>query len=523
MTYPIPLVNLLLALGGIIIFATGCFIFAREKNSILHRALKTAQKGDLIKARELIRDRLARDNNDPFPHYYMSLVDSIEGKTDQVLKHLLEIKRIGLFEQEINPSDIFLKIGTIYYHKNEFIKAFSYFQEAVEIDSSREAPLAYLAFLSVGQEEFSLAEKYFQLLVQVAPEASEYHIARGVTQAMLNDRQQAVISLQKGLSLDTKNETAAFLTSLVHFKMEQGNKAYQTIRHYVEDQITMDPYINYIVHRLATACCYLNQDYQKALQYAEICLAVVVVQEWHEQERDSRISIFYQALFAGNCQKAEDILLSLEIRDSKDPLVLRFANFRRDLREGTVTVERICQKGLDLKKYMEQWLKTRFADHAVYKLSGLEQEIKFDIPTSRDEQKFKTERKEEEGKSFIKKFNSLETLSFLDVCERMISELGFQLYKRLNYAELDGANFLAKKKNNPKISALFQIRKWGEQPISDIFLRDQQNDMKEQQADLGFVIAASQLTIGAEQELNRAHHITVINEGNLIKLLSKTL
>ena len=47
--------------------------------------------------------------------------------------------------------------------------------------------------------------------------------------------------------------------------------------------------------------------------------------------------------------------------------------------------------------------------------------------------------------------------------------------------------------------------------------------MKEQQAELGFVIASSKLTIGAEQELNKETHITVVNEKNLVKLLAKIL
>ena len=351
-------------------FVAGFFIFIRDKRSIFHRAFKMAQSGDSVKAREIIQSRLTKNRNDPFPHYYMALVDSLEGKTDQVLNHLLEIKRIGHFEKEINPSDIFLKIGTIYYDQNKLNEAFLYFKEVIQIHPYHEASLAYLAFLSIGQREFNLAEKYFRPLVQTAPDVSEYHIARGVTQAMLNKKQKAITSLQKGVSLDPENETAIFLASLMFFNMRQGKKAYQIIRRYVEERLTMDPYISYIVHRLAAACCYMIQDYQKSLKYAQTCLSIVLAQEWREQERDSRISTFYQAFFAADYQEAEDMLLSLEVRDPEDTLILLFSDFRRELKEGKLTVEKISERGLDLKYYMKKWLKTRFSDDAIYELSG---------------------------------------------------------------------------------------------------------------------------------------------------------
>ena len=71
------------------------------------------------------------------------------------------------------------------------------------------------------------------------------------------------------------------------------------------------------------------------------------------------------------------------------------------------------------------------------------------------------------------------------------------------------------KQEDKKDRALFQFRKWRNQPISDIFLRNMQNTLNELKVARGFVIAGARLTTGAESALQNLKKIQVINGEDL--------
>ena len=179
--------------------------------------------------------------------------------------------------------------------------------------------------------------------------------------------------------------------------------------------------------------------------------------------------------------------------------------------------------------YMQDWLRQRFPESCSYALTGLHSNFQFDIlefftTENKQENKARVQEgevrdQETEIKELINKFCMLKPKPFIQVSERIIDALGFTTVKDVGYREGDGVDYIARSKKDKKTQALIRIRQWENQPISDIFIREQQEIMGREAAQLGFIIAGANLTSGAEMLLKNMKNITVLSKNQFTGIL----
>lgn len=520
--------GLFIALGVFlfVVAAGALYYFAVfDRGNVFDRALALARNGSYMDARALIRSRIERDPDDPRGQYYMSRIYALEGNEDQELEHLKEIKRIGRYSGEIKPTQVITRIAQVYYEADRLGEAFENYLDLLHYDPNHEGALAHIAFLAIGQGEFDLAEKYFKKLVKIAPTVSEYHIARGVGLSMLREKEDAIEELRLGLDQAPKNQTAQFLTALQYFKNGDAEKAREILELLLEN--VMDPYVTFIANRLATAVYYMAKDYDRALTFAERCIQAAAKEEWDAEEYDARLSVAYMSMLCGNLEKANEHLLELEIRNPTDEVVMKISDFRMDLEEQVAQVDQVSPRGFDFSTHLQDWVRHRFPDDAIFRLSGLKQKQEFDalayFTTEGSPRKKESRAEVIDPNELIERFNNLKGDSLKSVSQSIIALLGFKIQSELPYREKDGADYIATSLADKKIKALFRIRQWSNQPISDIFLREQQNYMNELKVNQGFVVAGARLTNGAEQALTNLKKISVVNETAFGEILQKVL
>jgi hypothetical protein len=198
-----------------------------------------------------------------------------------------------------------------------------------------------------------------------------------------------------------------------------------------------------------------------------------------------------------------------------------------DLEEQVAQVDQVSPRGFDFASHLQDWARHRFPDDAIYRLSGLKQAEEFDVlayfTTEGGPRKKESLAEQIDPSELIERFNNLRGDAFKAASQSLIALLGFKIQSELPYRDKDGADYIATSLADKKIRALFRIRKWSNQPISDIFLREQQNTMNEQKVNQGFVVAGARLTTGAEQALQNLKKITVINENAFGEILQKVL
>ncbi|HMZ35734.1 MAG TPA: restriction endonuclease, partial [Leptospiraceae bacterium] len=243
-------------------------------------------------------------------------------------------------------------------------------------------------------------------------------------------------------------------------------------------------------------------------------------------EYDARLSLAILGIASSNLELANDQLLELELVNPSDLTVQKLADFRMDLEEGSAALDRISPRGFDFNAQIQDWLRNRFPEDMIYRLSGLEMEDEFNIDdyfTSEGEVQKKKVESTIDPALMIERFNTLTDVPFQNACAKIISLQGFQLEKTLPYREKDGGDFVAANKNDKKVKALFRFRKWKNQPISDIYLREMQNLMNEMKMNQGFFVAGTRLTPGAESALANLKKITVLHDIELAEILFKVL
>ncbi len=518
---------LLSIISGLIIAAVVVYImFFTDRGDMYERALGAAARGDYTDARAMVRTRLDRDPDNPRAHYFLARIYGMEGDRSNELSHLIEVLRIDRFSPELKKIDIIKRIADVYYESGDYKLSFQYYLELLNINKQNEEALARLAFLAAGQNEYEIADVYFRDLVRIAPDVAQYHLGRGVCLAMMR-KSDSINEFVQAYENDPNDMTTMFLTAIQAYKQNETGIAGEIVKQLLN--LARDPIIVLIVNKLATAIFYKNGEYKEALHSAQRCLEASVENGWKAEEYDSRLSVAYMGIQIGDLEIANDNLLELEMQNPTDDLVMRIADYRMDLEDGITKVDEISPRGFDFRHHMNEWLKNRFPDDAIYTFSGLRMDDRFDILglVNRDGKATQAPKiqakKNVDHSGLIEAFNALPDNSFLSTCEKIISSQGYKVSKNLPRKEKDGADFIAAMLEDKKTRALFSIRQWANEPISDIFLRNMQNTMNELKVSYGFVVAGARLTPGAEIALQNLKKITVINEDELGSLLQNVL
>jgi len=506
------------------VIAAGAFIFLKffsNKRSVYEKAISLAHNKSFTDARGLIRAKIDSNPENAEAHYAMAQIYELEHNLPSALEHLNEIRRINKIVPGLDTTKLLNKMGELSYRSGNYNESFENYYEANRISPRDEESLTHLAFMAIGQAEFDTAEKYFKVLVDVSPNAAEYRLARAVGLSMMG-KNEAYSEFEKALKLNPADTTSKFLMALESYRQEDIKKSIDLLETIPPRE--SEPYILFIVYRFLVLLYYLHERFDQAMKNAELSLSIAIAEQWEKEEKDARLSLAYMALLCSEYEKANESLLELELKNPSDQTVINVANFRMDLEEGATGIDQVSPRGFDFAFQLKDWVRSRFPDDAVYRLSGLkmDDQIDFSILSSQRQGKEFRRTAREPGIDFqalIDEFNALGDNAFLVSCSSIIQTLGFSINKTLPYRDKDGADFIGTKKDDKKIRALFRIRKWKNQPISDIFLRDMQNYMNELKVNQGFVIAGARLTQGAEQALVNLKKIEVINEENFGMLI----
>ncbi len=518
---------LIVGLIAFIAAAAAYYFLVLSRADVYDRALALAERGEYTDARGLIRSKIDRNADDYRAHFNIAKIYALEGNEDAELHHLSELKRINRFTPEMSPITVMNRMGLLLYSQERYRESFEAYLGALAVAPNNEEALVYLAFMAIGQREFEVADPYFKRLVDLSPNVSEYHVARGVGLGMLKST-DSLRELEMGLALSPHDITARFLAALQAFRQPDLEKAVEHIEALMPT--LTDPAISHMANRLACGIYYLTKDYDKALTHSERYLKSSIDEGWDQEETDARLTISYMSMLTGDLEKASENLMQLEISNPSDQTIITVSNFRDDLEENHTTIDRVSPKGFDFFSHMQDWLRKRFSEDSLFTLSGLGMEETFDVSSilTKDQGGPKKREKADSGPSLdfdelIEKFNQLKGNAFKSACESIIAYEGFTIEKALPYRDKDGADYIARDQADKKKRALFRIRQWANQPISDIFLRDMQNQLNENKVSLGYIVAGTRLTSGAEAAVQNLKNIKVINEMSLGEVLERVL
>lgn len=502
--------------------AAGYFFLVGRKD-LSTQAMELAEGGMFTDARGLIRGRLDREPNDPRLHFTMARIYNMEGDESNELHHMLQLHRIGRSVPELPMGVLINRIAAVYYKNERYSECTQFYLEALKLVPQNEEALARLAFLCAGQERFEHAERFFGRLIQMKPDVFEYRIGRGIVLSQLR-KKDALAEFEAACALDPDNLSASLFLGLDAFLTGQTQKALERLQAAL--RLRPEPEVEYLINKALAAACYQLNDANAALKHAERCLQIALEETWEREEYDARLSVACMAIMAGDVEAANENLLTLEMRNMTDQKVISLSDYRMNVEEGLIPAGEVSPSGFNFRSFLTDWVRGRVPGSILYQISGLRMDRTFDIDSllSPEAQARPAARQQTiDPETYIQRFNDLKGQPFETICRKIIAELGYRVLAILPYRDSDGMDFIAQHSDEKNRRAVFEFRKWKNQPISDIFLRNMQTRVNEQKAQEGFVIAAARLTDGAQAALATMERIRVINEFDLADLLSRVL
>jgi tetratricopeptide (TPR) repeat protein len=514
----------LLIIGALVIAAVAAFLVLRtDRKDVYQRALNMAAEGNFVDARGLIRARIESQPDNPLGHFTMARIYALEGKTGDEKQHLLQVRRINQYGADIHPTAVLNRLGDISYSEGDYRASMDAYLACLQFSPQNEEALARVAFMAAGRGKFEIADRFFRTLSRTAPNTPDYRVGRGIMLSMLKQK-EALREFETAVALAPNNPMPLFLHAFQAYKQRDYEKSRDSLRQLQGMQL--DPYVQHVANKLGAVVHYHLKEYPEAVASAERCLTTASQNSLKREEYDAHLSVALLSILSGNLEKANDHLIELEMGNPSDVLVQRLSDFRMDLEEGAASLDRVSPRGFDMNNQLQDWLRNRFPDDAIFQLSGVAMEEDFaidDFFTQEGEVQTRKVESTIDPALMIDRFNTLTEQPFLNTCAKIIGVQGYVLEKTLPYREKDGGDFVAAAKNDRKVKVLFRIRKWKNQPISDIFLREMQNYMNELKVSQGFVVAGARLTPGAESALQNLKRITVIQEYDFAELLIKVL
>ncbi|TGL63958.1 restriction endonuclease [Leptospira ognonensis] len=505
--------------GVIILGFLVTFIITQNRDGYA-KALTLAAMGNFLDARAIVRDKLEEDHQNPYGHYVMAKIYSMENDPLNEAKHLEIIKKNNRYTKDIDPVMVSNRIADIYYNKDFYEESFFHYLDTLQFDRSNAIACMRLGFMALGQKEFRIADNFFSRLPEEKINTSIYHIARGVISGVTGGGKEGEY-FENAYKLE-KSAVCGFLYALA-LSRENKHKEAVKIATAIVDQVD-DEYVRYTIFQFLMTEAILMLNFPDAFKYSRLCMEMAKLNGWVSEITESNIHFSMICIYMGRYEDASEHLIEAEASRLDDPEIINLANLKYKLERGLGNIDSLALD-YDLTKELNLLSLSLFPNSRYFELSGMRSSKPFNIKGLVDENGNKTAKKLDlVGVDKFEKFIAMTGTQFKNQATRMILKLGFRVTKELVNTDGDGVNYLCSSKENVDLKAIFRIRKWKDAKVSDIFLREMVQQMGENQAMKGYIIGNFDLTEAGRKILSQHDdQFEIINGDRLEDLLDKTM
>lgn len=437
-------------------------------------------------------------------------------KFDQAALNLERILDINKFNYEVEKINVEKKLAKIYQYRGETEKSFELYVDIVATYPSDETALYNVAFLCLGQEEFDIAQKYFERLVKIKKKDFDVSFGAGICSYQNQKINECVEFFKTASSLTPESEIANLAMVFAYFRKMD----YRKVQGYLEKLLktSEDPQVKFIVLRLEA---FLNVSLKKnhdALSKFEGLLAFVKSNDMIEEINLTLYDLGYAALNDEQSKKAYDYWNEL------DQLQKNFKNI------GELIMA--LRKEMDDSDSMEfeqsvfdkipNWSRKAFHKDFLWEICGLKSREQFDVRkymavtvTQTDSGirggSLKSENiSSDSGANLIETFVKLDNDSFRIISNRALEKMGYKIDQILNtYRDPDGVDFLGKSKENGDL-VFMGVRRWTKTKVGEIPLRNFAQIVNDHKAKKGVFVSTADLTEGALNSLQNLSKVDVI-------------
>ncbi|MDY6935904.1 MAG: tetratricopeptide repeat protein [Spirochaetota bacterium] len=446
------------------------------------------------------------------------------GKNDEVVSHLKEVISIDKYDTEVDRIDVKKRLAKAYYIQGNIGDAFQTYLDVLSIYPDDVDAVYHVSFITLGQEEFGIAKRYFDRLLKLRKDDFEIYFGAGISSYQNNKIDDAVNYFQEAVSIRPQSDIANLAIGIALLGKENYREAISYLKKLADRVTHVD--VQYISKRLLAFTLILANKVDEGEKIFEELLEFARSNNMQDNVLLTLYDLGFTCLKLEKPKHAQKYWNELyQLDRDYDNIEVLLENIKRDNEASSDFDDGFEMTAHD---YIEDWEANAFPSNFLWDICGLKSDKKFDIKNVLVKTKITDAENGEkriasdsvnDSNDRIEKFLAIDTESFRITSNRVISKMGYKVDEILQtYRESDGVDFIAYSEENKK-KVLIWVRRWGEAKVGEITLRNFAQGINDAKVEIGLFISTAMLTEPAERSLKKLNKVVVIYPDELNDLL----
>ena len=431
---------------------------------------------------------------------------------DQAALHLEKIVENDKYNYEVEKSDVMRKLAHICSEREDIEGMFRYYYDIARMLPGDAEALYNLSFISLGQEEFDLAQRYFDRLVKIKENDFEVLFGAGICAHQNQKINESVAYFRQAAAIRGESEIAnlGVIFSLMKkrdFRPAVGFAAKLS-------SMTSDPQVRYLALRCAAFLDVYMKKYDESVKKFEELLEMCKKNEMTEEYYMTMYDIGFACIKAELSKRAYDYWNELtSLQRNYNGVQELIMTLRREM-DSDSSAERAAV-GDSITDLADDWLLNPFPQNFLWGICSLRSEKKFPIRDYLVSTKVSAEGDEEYSeyvseKDLLEKFVKMDTENFRIIANRVVGKIGYKVDQILpSYRESDGVDFMATKKDTKEKTYVW-VRRWRQTRVGEIPLRNFAQMVNDHKAAQGLFVTTASLTDEAMGTMSRLSKVQVV-------------
>jgi tetratricopeptide (TPR) repeat protein len=509
---------------GIVILAVLAyyFFYLAPKLHPANRAAEYLKDGRIDDAIDEYKKILDENSFDFQTHYNLAMLFLQLNDVDQAAIHLQKILEIDRYNHIVEKINVQKTLAKIYEQRDEQENAFALYYDVVRMYPGDAEALYNTAFITLGQSEFDIAQRYFDKLVKQKDAGFDIMYGAGICSYMNQKFNEAVEYFKNAVTLRPESEVANISMILALLKKRDYRSALAFSNKLIG--LSQDVNVKYIALRSAAFSEVLMKHFPEGLAKFEEVLEYARSNDLQDETVIALYDIGFACIKAESTKRAYDywnelFSINRNFRNTADLIM----TLRKDM-EGT-SKEKPSPQWDAIREKSEEWMRSPYPEDFLWGICSLKASQQFDVKKYIVSTRVTSESDSDYAdmgysKNLIEKLIALDTENFRIIANRVAEKMGYRVDQIMpSYRESDGVDLLTTKKDT-KEKAVVWLRRWKQTKVGEIPLRNFAQQVNDVKAASGVFITTTPLTPEAEKTVQSLSKVKVVLPDELNSYLS---
>ena len=533
------------------------FYFVPKKDSV-NKGDKFLKTGNFDEALLEYNKAIQKKPDNYEAHYKLANLYMQKNILVKAEEHLSRVVEIDKYSEKMNKLSILRDLGEAQFKITKHREALFTFKKLLDLSGKDYDSYQYMGLIYAGQLTYKEAIDYLIKAVKLKPNDVNSKINISLCYMQMDKTENAINILKEVLKSVPDNLNVKFYLGVILFQ----NRAFKETIEALFDVMKRsheEEKKHYSFRLIAISYYYLNKI-DKSLEILDTGIGFVKKSSMIERHKQLLYDYGMICLTKDRIETGKEKLMTLKTIDNYYEDIEELFGYvelkqiqkaeeeqeteREDeLSPALVSYHRASQSAMGLEEETEivkaenafknikkSWLENIIPKNFLWRMGGLSSKKSIKLEVWDENEKLAEvprETREVRSSMDVKGFMKLNGEEFQNISRKMVTKLGYTIINENfrpqmgDYVEGDGIDFVGKDTGKSDERTLIQIRRWRQERVGEIPLRNMTQEISTNNAKKGVFIVTSELTPGAQKFLETTPRIKVFGFSEFSRLLRK--